>query len=242
MQLRLDRFTFHNDGRCFIEFSSEEQAQQAVRDLNKAQFMDHELSAVPLMDDFVWGPDPQKHKPRYFYEHKKSASEPLKPLLERRRMIFSVQTPGWGKKNKSTGHNNIASQIIDESFGKYGLEAVGGLQPFYGDKQPTPRFLCFLDFATKSGADQAAQAIHDTEIQGRRVWLKPSVLAPWRAHHIGKTEPALLAQLQEKGLAPKEVYEDSFVDSDRRKGKENYKTTRIERTNKRKAQRAETDA
>jgi hypothetical protein len=91
-------------------------------------------------------------------------------------------------------------------MGDYGIEAVGGFQPFHGDKQPLPRFLCLIDFKTTSGADQAVQALHESEIEGRTVWLKNCVLAPWRAYQIGKVDPSVLAVLQEKKIAPMETF------------------------------------
>jgi len=241
MQFRLDRFTFQNDGRCFVEFASEEQAQKAVRELNRAEFMHHELVAAPLKEDFVWGLAPQHDRGyglRFFDEHETSASEAMKPVLEGRRMLLSVQTPGWGKPNTSVGQNPTAAQVIEETFGKHGIETVSGLQPFHGDKQEIPRMLCFLDFKTKSGADQAMEDVHDTNIRGRKTWLRPAVLAPWRAYQVGKTDGTLLSRLQEEGLASKEPYEDSFVNSDRRKDKENYGTNRNQRLQKRRVERA----
>lgn len=244
MQFRLDRFTLQNDGRCFIEFAHEDQAQKAVRELNGTEFMHNEVVAAPLKEDFVWGATGANDKgkdysPRFFYENETSVSEALKPLLEGRRMMFSVQTPAWGKPNSSAGHNSLATQVVEETFGKYGIETISALHPFWGDKQRLPRMLCFLDFKTKGGADQAVQEVHDTEIQGRKVWLRLSVLAPWRAHQVGKLDQTLLSRLQEQELASKEPYEDNFLDSDRRRGKENYKKNKDARTQKRRAEPAD---
>jgi hypothetical protein len=239
LQLRLDRFTFHNDKRCFIELASEEQAKKAIEILHDTEFMHNNIVVLPLKEDFVWGSGKDKvngHLSRFFHENETSPSEALKPLLEGRRMLFSVQPPGWVETHSSIGHNKYATKVIEDHLGKYGIEAIGGLQPFYGDMKPHPRMLCFLDFTTKSGADQAVQAVHDTDIEGRKVWLRPSVLAPWRAHQIGKVDQALLAQLQEKGLASTEPYEDNFVKSDQKKGEKNYKTTRIQRVERKKTQ------
>jgi RNA recognition motif-containing protein len=242
LQLRLDRFSFQNDKRCFIEFASEEQAQKAIDTLHGAEFMDNKLVVLPLKEDFVWGDvrdQDSGRNSRYFYDQDANASEALKPLLEGRRMLFSVQPPGWLDASSSVGHNKFAKQVIEENFGKYGVEAIGGLQPFHGDMKPQPRMLCFIDFTTKRGADQAVEAVHDTDIHGRRVWLQQSILAPWRAHQIGKVDQELLAQLQEQGLAPKTLYEDNFVNSDRKRGKENFNTTRTQRIEKKRAQKAQ---
>jgi RNA recognition motif-containing protein len=239
-QLRLDRFTFFNDKRFFVEFASEEQAQMALETLDGVEFMDKKLSVKPLKKDFVWGrvthPDSGRSS-RFFYEH--DAAEGLKPLLEGRRMIFSVQPPGWLEDDSSVRHNKFALEVIEEYLGKYGVEAIGGMSPFFGDMKPHPRMLCLLDFTTTRGAEQAVEAIHETEIHGRKVWLQSSVASSWRAHQIGKVAPALLAELQEKGNASTTPYEDNFVKSDQKKGRENYHTTRTQRVEKKKARKAE---
>jgi hypothetical protein len=219
--------------------ANEQQAQKALRVLHDSEFMHNHIIAMPLKEDFVWGPVLEvdgRRSSRFFYVDRTSPSEALKALLEGRRRLLSVQTPGWTSEGPFTRHSVHAYQVIDDHFGPYGIEAISTLQPFYGDKQLQPRMLCSLDFTTKEGAEQAEQAIHDTIIEGRKVWVQPTRLAPWRAHQIGRVDPELLARLQEKGIAPMEIYEDNFVDSDQRKGKLNYRTTRAQRVaNKRSA-------
>ncbi|CAO2658501.1 Nn.00g062240.m01.CDS01 [Neocucurbitaria sp. VM-36] len=192
-------------------------------------FLNHTITARPLSKAFVWNRqvDPTTlpySGSRYFYEEGSGPSDALRPLFEGRRMMLSVQTPGWGAQdvNLST-RNKTAMAIIDQYLSKYDIESVGGLHPFYGDKKGNPRLLCFIDFKTKAGADQAVAEVHDTEIEGRRTWIQPSAPAPWRAHQIGKVDKALLAELQEKGLASRETYNDKFitpiVDGDSKKKK-----------------------
>ncbi|KAF2833446.1 hypothetical protein CC86DRAFT_461812 [Ophiobolus disseminans] len=234
MQLRLDRFTFHNSSMCCIELASEEQAQRATGELDNIELLRRKIRVKPLREDFVWGSTAEQAHSRYFDEHEISPSEALRPLLEGRRMLFSVQPPGWGEPNSSVDHNKIAKQVLVDHLEKFGIETTGALQPFYGDLKQTPRMLCFLDFKTKGGADQAVQAIHETDIQGRKVWLQQAVLAPWRAWQIGRVDQAVLAELQEKGLASKEPYEDKFMNSDRKEGGKNFKATRIQRIQNRK--------
>lgn len=212
----MDRFTFQNDTMCFVELGSEEQVTEAVQSLNDSAFQTKTIIAKPLRKDFIWGPASAQTDAssglRYFYDDGNNAHEAVKPLIEGRRMMLSVQTPGWGAQDIKVGpRNKVAEEIINQYFGKFGIEAIGGLRPFYGDKKENPRLLCFLDFKTRKGADQAVAAYHDTEIEGRRTWLKPSDPAPWRAHQIGKVDKALLAELQDKGLLPRETYEDKFV-------------------------------
>jgi RNA recognition motif-containing protein len=236
LQLRLSRFSFQNDARCFVELASEQQAQKAVEVLNNTEFMFSTIIAAPLKADFVWGPLPTESDSQFFYENLTSPAEAIKPLLEGRRRLISVQTPGWLSEHSSVGHNAHAKKILEEHFGPYGIETISSLQPFHGDKQLRPRMLCFMDFTTKEGAEQAQQAIHDTFIETRKVWVQPSVMAPWRAHQVGRVDPELLAKLQEAGLASLEPYEDNFVNSDQKMGKKNYKTTRAQRVaNKRAA-------
>jgi RNA recognition motif-containing protein len=236
MQIRLDRFTFFNNQYCFIELASEEQALNAVKDLEGSEFMHSKWRVAPLKEDFVWG-ETAKDSPRSF---EVSLSEVLKPLFEGRRKMFCVQTPGWGKKNSSEGHNQVAKETIEKYFGKYGIEAISGLQPFHGDITEEPRMLCFLDFKSKDGADRAVQAFHDKEIDGRRVTLVNSILSPWRAHQVGKLDTALLAELQKQGLAAEKTYEDNFVNSDKVKGAKYHKKTRMQRKNMIKAEKVDT--
>jgi hypothetical protein len=232
--MRLNRFSFQNDARCFVELASEEQAQKAVDILHETEFQFQTIVAMPIKADFVWGPMPQVWE-RFFDVNLTSPAEAIRPLLEGRRKIISVQTPGWLSKVSSVGHNEHAHKVLHEHFGSYGIETISALQPFFGDKKLYPRMLCLMDFKTTEGAEQAQQAIHDTDIEGRKVWVQPSVAAPWRAHQIGRVDPELLAKLQEAGLASSEPYEDNFVNSDQKKGKKNYKTTRAQRVANKKA-------
>lgn len=164
-----------------------------------------------MKEDFTWNPTEDLANPRYFYDEGTGARDAVKPWLEERRMVLSVQTPGWGPQDGVVGtRNKEALKIIAKYFGKYDLECKGGLSPFYGDKQNNPRLLCFLDFKTKQGAQDAAREYDDKEIEGRKIWLRPSKPAPYRAHQIGKIDQIVLAELQSRGIAPQETYEDKF--------------------------------
>jgi RNA recognition motif-containing protein len=237
--MKIDRFTFHNDSRCYIELASEEEARKAIELLHDTEFMHRTIRVTPVKEDFVWGTEGKREdgrRSRFLIANARGPSEALKPLFEGRRMMFSVQPPGWTAEDSSISLNKFGASVIEEHLGKYGIEAIGSLQPFFGDKGSHPRMLCLMDFTTKSGADQAVQAVHETDIKGRKVWLRPSVQAPWRAHQVGKVDAGLLAELQAKGLASTEPYEDNFVNSDQRKGTKNYKTTRIQRVERKKAE------
>ncbi|EAT87282.2 hypothetical protein SNOG_04891 [Parastagonospora nodorum SN15] len=229
-QCRLDRFTFQNDTRCFIELATEEQAQKAIEALNGIEFMHKSIVVAPMKDGFVWAKKPESSHDSYFFDvNEVSPSEALKPLLEERRLMFSVQPPGWGPKIGGSGHNDIARHHMERHLGQFGITCFSKLAPFYGDLKQRPRMLCFIDFETKSGADQAVRAFDDKEMEGCKVRLQPCKLAPWRAHQVGKVDKALLSQLQEKGLASTEPYEDKFVNSDRTKGAKYHKMTQTQR-------------
>ncbi|KAH5180370.1 hypothetical protein HBH76_172940 [Parastagonospora nodorum] len=229
-QCRLDRFTFQNDTRCFIELATEEQAQKAIEALNGIEFMHKSIVVAPMKDSFVWAKKPESSHDSYFFDvNEVSPSEALKPLLEERRLMFSVQPPGWGPKIGGSGHNDIARHHMERHLGQFGITCFSKLAPFYGDLKQRPRMLCFIDFETKSGADQAVRAFDDKEMEGCKVRLQPCKLAPWRAHQVGKVDKALLSQLQEKGLASTEPYEDKFVNSDRTKGAKYHKMTQTQR-------------
>ena len=102
-------------------------------------------------------------------------------------------------------------RIIQETFEEYGIDNVGDIHPFYGDLKTEPRLLCYMDFKTKEGADEAVRKHHDTEIGGRRTWLTPSTPNAYRTHHFAKVAPKIVAELQEQGILPKETREDLFV-------------------------------
>jgi hypothetical protein len=125
--------------------------------------------------------------------------------------VLSVETPGWnGQKGSKRSVNAIAREVIKKHIGPFGIEAIGGLSPFYGDLKREPQFLTHIDFESREGAQQAAKAIHDTEIEGRRTLLEACKLAPWRADRIGKVDKDVLAQLRESGIASQEPYTDKF--------------------------------
>ncbi|KAI4629208.1 uncharacterized protein J4E88_000853 [Alternaria novae-zelandiae] len=218
-RMRLDRYTFQNDTRCFAELGSEAEAAKVIAELNDAELQRKKLIVRPLKDDFIWGPvqDKRDHKyaTRYFFDEGPAAAlEAVHPLLEGRRLMVRVQTPGWTSNTSIGKQKQNALRILDEQFAKHGtIERISDFAPFYGDKKKEPRILCFIDFATKEGADKAIENIHDTEIEGRLTWLTRSETNQYRSHQIGKVAPEALKQLQERGVAPKdeELHEDKFV-------------------------------
>ncbi|KAI4919477.1 hypothetical protein J4E90_001612 [Alternaria incomplexa] len=218
-RMRLDRYSFQNDTRCFAELGSEAEAAKVIAELNDTEIQRKKLIVRPLKEDFVWGPvqEKQDHKyaTRYFFDEGPAAAlEAVRPLLEGRRLMVRVQTPGWTSNASIARQKQNALRILEEQFAKHGtIERFSDFAPFYGDKKKEPRILCFIDFATKEGADKAIENIHDTQIEGRLTWLMRSETNQYRSHQIGKVAPEALKQLQERGVAPKdeELHEDKFV-------------------------------
>ncbi|KAI4950471.1 hypothetical protein J4E91_004354 [Alternaria rosae] len=217
--MRLDRFTFQNDTMCFVELGSGAEAAKVISELQDVEIQRKNLKVKPLKDDFVWGPVQEKrdqpYPTRYFFDEGTAAAlEAVRPLLEGRRLMVRVQTPGWTPNAGISKQKQNAQRILDEYFAKHGtIERISDFSPFYGDKKAEPRLVCFIDFATKEGADKAIENIHNKEIEGHLTWLTRSETNQWRSHQIGKVAPEALKQLQESGVAPKdeELYEDKFV-------------------------------
>ncbi|USP76695.1 hypothetical protein yc1106_03969 [Curvularia clavata] len=215
LQMRVDRFTFQNDTQCFVELGSPAEAKRAVDQLNKTEIHQKKIIAAPLKDDFRWGSVEDTSKlpfgSRYFFDEGNAAEEAIRPLTEGRRTLLSVQTPGWSPKSPIRQSKDNALNIIGQNFGQYGIERVGDMSPFFGDKKTKPRMLCLIDFKTKEGAEQAIKEKHDTEINGLLVWLRHSEPSAWRQQQYWKTAPKPIEELQEKGVLSKEMYEDKFV-------------------------------
>jgi len=89
-QLCLGCFTFHNDTRCFVELATEEQAQKAIEVLNGTELLHRSIIVAPMKDDFVWGRRLENRPNTSFDVAEVSPSEAMKPLLEERRLMFSV--------------------------------------------------------------------------------------------------------------------------------------------------------
>ena len=211
----MDRFTFQNDTQCFIELGSAAEAKEAIEQLNKVEIHGKKIVAKPLKDNFRWGSVEDTSKSpfgsRYFFDEGNAAEEALLPLKEGRRTMLSVQTPGWSPKTPIRVARDNALNIIGQNFSQYGVERVGDISPFFGDKKTKPRMLCLIDFKTKEGAEQAIKEKHDTEINGLLVWLKQSEPSAWRQQQYWKTAPPQVEALQEEGIFSKEMYEDKFV-------------------------------
>jgi RNA recognition motif-containing protein len=215
--MRVDRFTFQNDTMCYVELGSEAEAIKVTEEFKSYGEQFNKSVVQPLKADFVWGESfnrtTRPYGSRYFHDEGTAASAAIRPLIEHRRTMLSVQTPGWSPGERVSTSIQNALQIIERYFGKYGIERLSDLSPFYGDRKKNPRMLCFIDFKTKEGAENAMKDHHNTEIEGRLTWLKLSTPAPWRSDQIGKVAPEALKELQESGVVPKDdkISEDKFV-------------------------------
>lgn len=206
-----------------MELGSAEEAQKAVQELNRSKIHQHQIVVAPLKPDFRWGSveTPGRYGSRYFINEGNAAEEALRPLMEGRRVILSVETPGWTPELGIRDSRNKGMEIIAENFDQYGIERVSDLSVFYGDKKAHPRMLCSIDFKTKEGAEQAAADKHNAVINGRVVWVKSSEPSPWRVQQFWKTAPKIVEEMQEKGLLSKDMYEDKFTNPLPKKNKKN---------------------
>lgn len=187
-----------------VELKEEQQVNQATAKLGGITILGQECGIRPVKSDFVWTPDPKFG--RQVSNDEAGMHAAIQPLLEGRRLHVAVKTPGWGDmKTPLEARRQTDYSVIRHTLKPFGIESFGGIGINWGDLAARPRFLCFVDFETKEGAEQAIQAVHDTEVRGRLVWLTVPALPPWRAHQIGKWSPAQLALLQEKGIAPREI-------------------------------------
>jgi len=221
--MRVDRFSFHNDTYCFLELGSQKEVDDAIKLLDKMILHGKSIVAQPLKPGFQWGLIEKNRAPyasRHFLAEGNAAEDALLPMVEGRRMLLSVQTPGWAADKATLGEAKAYSiEVIQQNFDKYGIERLSELSNFLGDKKANPRMLCMIDFTTKEGAERAAAEHHDTVIQDRLVWLKLCEPAPWRVHQFSKFAPKLVADLQEKGTFTKDAYEDKFVNPRPKKNK-----------------------
>lgn len=203
------RFTFYNDCFCVVKLANEQQAERAVQLLNGNMSLGAPIITRPLDPGFVWGTrrTVEGVVGRHVFYDDDGITTAINPILEGRRIQLRVKTPGWGE---TTVSNRIreSREVIKRHFSKFGLESIGAIAPNYGDMKLHPRFLTFMDFTTKEGAEEAQRTMHDTEIEGRKVWLMDCDITPWKAYQIGRVDARRLADLQEKGLAPTEIDEE----------------------------------
>ncbi|CAA9964269.1 hypothetical protein PTMSG1_07628 [Pyrenophora teres f. maculata] len=217
-QMQIDRFTFRNNTLAFAELGSEEEAKRFVQQWSNGTPSHKQIRVQHIKPDFTWArPDQETRrrfpnsKPRYIFAQGNAPHDILRVLEEGRRRMLSVKTPGWFPDTPISEAREKSLDIMERLLSKHGVEAIGGLSPFYGDMQETPRLLCFIDFETKEGAENASREIDDTVVEGKLTWLRPAVPSGWRVDQYAKYDPEYVAELQEKGVLSKETYEDKFV-------------------------------
>jgi len=229
--MQVDRFTFQNNTIVFVELASKEEAGRIVEQWGNGTSQSEGLRVRAIKDDFHWGETDMGNqttpfRSRYIIAQGSAPRDVLRALEESRRMMLSVQTPGWSPNTAVSVAKEEALRIIGRLFSKYRLEGISDISPFYGDRQQRPRMLCVVDFETKEDADNAAREIDDTEVEGRLTWLRPYEASAWRTHQYAKFEPEYVAELQEKGVLTKETYDDKFntpLPKDKKKKKKTSK-------------------
>lgn len=212
--MAIDRFRYEGDTFASVELASEQQAQRAVEELNGNASMGNQVYLRMLSPEFEWDNFLSGDRYEHTYlvrEDKSGIRQAVMPLLEGRRVRISVKYPAWGAKGDTPAQRrNTDLEVLKHSFDRFGIESISRLVHQYGDISFDPKFFCHIDFTTKKGADEAIQALHDTEVEGVLVWVRSSGIDATKAFQIGRLEKGLLTELQEKGLAPPdaEIHKD----------------------------------
>jgi hypothetical protein len=217
LSLRLDRFTFNHDRKAAIELESAEQAQKAIELLHNHEpnIKGAKIYVVPLKSEYEWEiPTHASSRGTAKVDSSDAGLEAaIQPIIDGRRLMFSVLPPGWADLKARVNVRNEANRdVIKRTLEPYGIEVVGRASTNWGDKSQTPRFLAFVDMKTKQGADEAIRKVNDTVVQGLPVALQLSQMPAWKAYRLGQVDKERLAMLQEKGLAPppEEIDEERY--------------------------------
>lgn len=217
--MNVDRFRFITDPYASVELADERQAQTAVRVLNGSNALGKRVYVNPLDKDYEW----KVHQTRdslNCLNDEASIRSAVQPLMENRRVRVSIKFPGWGSKG-AANRREKSRAFIARIFDQYGLERISENAPLFGDKSYMPKFFCHVDLTTKKGAEEAIKTLHDTVVEDVRIWLRLTEVDAAKAYQIGQWSKTVLAELQEKGLAPP----DSEIDEGlvTRKTKKDYK-------------------
>lgn len=209
--MNFNQFTFRTDPILFAEFATPEQAQEAASKLNDRPSLGQEAVGAEIVSpDFQW--DMSSFAPELYWKQAcgpEGISKAVTPLLEQRRVVFSVIPPGWAGLNQKVSIRNAHNrQVVINSLRKYGVDSVGPAGVNWGDKAQKPKFLCLVDFTTREGAEQAIKDLDKQMVEGKEVGLRLATVGIRKGHRIGKLDRGLLKQLQEKQLAPEGVDDD----------------------------------
>lgn len=207
----MDRFSMTNCSICFVELASKEQVQEATIKLHNKQVGDKVLSVQTINPTFTWDHQTQKYS-RFFREDGDETRQAIRPLLEGRRGAIFAQGSGWNSPDDKAGvRKHKAMKIVERVFEKYGVEAIGPVTAVplrQSDKRPI--LLCFLDFETQQGIQEAMRDVRNTVVEGVKMTVELCQLSPFRAGQLGHVSADGLKELQEKGLAPKETPPEQF--------------------------------
>ncbi|KAF2441582.1 hypothetical protein P171DRAFT_434238 [Karstenula rhodostoma CBS 690.94] len=213
VHMNVDRFRYEGDTYASVELANEQQVQKAINELNGNKSMGNEVYIRALNPEFDWDnflPSTRKY-PFFVREDKSGIKQAVMPLFEGRRVRISVKSPSWGNKGDTPAQRRDTDlKVLERAFDQFGIESISRLAPQFGETTFHPKFYCHIDFTTKQGADEAIQTMHDKEFEGVLVWAKPTQVDAAKAYQIGRLDKGLLAELQEKGLAPpdSEIHED----------------------------------
>ena len=205
VQYSIDRFTFQNEPMCFVQLADSTQTTKAIDVINKSQPFER-VTARLLYPDFAWGQGRAQENDRFVSYDDAGIDQAVRPMIEGRRVVIRVKTPGWSNKNVGIREAKV---ILRNTFEQFGIESIGAIAPNFGDKKLAPRFLALMDFTTKKGAEAAIEAVHGNEVEGRLVWVEPSILTALKAQQLRKLAPAQLKEMQAKGIAPADEDIDS---------------------------------
>ncbi|KAF2709261.1 hypothetical protein K504DRAFT_467237 [Pleomassaria siparia CBS 279.74] len=212
-QFRLDRFTLHNDTYFHATLATPDQAKTAIEKLDKTSPFGplHIVVQIRKHNTVEYGGD------RWIYhENRDSIVKALLAIKEDRRVQICVKTPAWEPhfeerpKSLNAARKNYARDLLLKTFDRFGVEALGGIGNNSGQMLLDPKFLCHVDFKTKQGAEDAIQSLHNTELEGKLIWLKKTVLNELRAQQIGRVDMSVLEEFQALGLAPPVDFEKKF--------------------------------
>ncbi|KAF2642296.1 hypothetical protein P280DRAFT_262648 [Massarina eburnea CBS 473.64] len=213
LTMKMNRFTFNGNTHAYIELPNPEEAQKAVEKLKDATIPGEPspMRVSIVYPDFSWTrfDSNESHSDRWVMTDADGIAEAIAPLLEGRRVNFNVKAPGWASLDQKIRLRSAENRdVVIRNLSKYGLESVGKTMVNWGDLTSIPRFLCFVDFSTKAGAEKAIRELDNTEIEGLPVSLVLTVVPLIKAHRIGQMDRATLNDLQKAGLAPPVVNDD----------------------------------
>lgn len=199
----MDRFRFRGSPFAQVQLANQKQAEKAIEVLQATDALGPRIFLRGMRPDYDWKHPEHITGASYVDRDEAGARSAIQPLIDGRRVRISVQAPAWGAKKDTPKQNAVKSiAVLQRVFNEFGVEAISTPAPQFGNKTFHPKFYCHMDFTTREGAEAAMKAVHDTEVDGKRIWAVPSEVDAAKAYQIGRISKALLKELQENGLAP----------------------------------------